>query len=278
MRLTYFLVILLAAVVVGGGVYVLRPLPEPPVLSSEPSPALIDDTVAWPPHLEGLPFQPRREVVRVTLQTTKGNIVVLLDGTRAPLTVGNFLYLAEQNFYDGTAFHRVIPDFMVQGGDPLSRDQSQREKHGAGGPNYTFPDEINAESYGLQQRKLAEALPPQQAQQLKPEAREMTVQQFYEAQGYRYTTAVQSLPLRRGVLAMANAGPNANGSQFFIITAPEVPHLLGKHTPFGIVESGMEVVDIIARLERDERDNPLEPVVVEDVVIDGPASGLETLK
>ncbi len=285
MRLTNVLIAVLAVVVAAGGVYLFRPEPEvgqrvEAELGPEATP--VDDTVPWPlDAARGKPpgVEPIQEVVRVTLKTNRGDIVLALDGTRAPLTVGNFVALAERDFYDGTAFHRVVPDFMIQGGDPLSRDQAQREKHGTGGPGYTFKDEINAASYGLDKKKLAEALPPAQAQQLKPEARELTVQQFYEAQGYRYTTAVQSLPLRRTVVAMANAGPNTNGSQFFIITADEVPHLLGKHTPFGVVESGLETVEAISRVERDDKDNPLEPVVIEDVIVTrgGLMPGLEVV-
>jgi cyclophilin family peptidyl-prolyl cis-trans isomerase len=243
----------------------------------------VDNTVPWPPVTDAqgqqLPFTPLREVVRVTLKTSSGDIGLVLDGARAPLTVGNFVHLAENNFYDGTTFHRVIPDFMIQGGDPLSKDQVERERHGTGGPGYQFADEINAASYRLDQTKLSEIVAPGQAQQLPPEAQQMTVQQFYEAQGYRYTTQVESLPLRRGVLAMANAGPSTNGSQFFIITAADgVPHLNGKHTAFGVVESGMEVVDAISAVERDERDNPVTPVTITDVIVSrgGLPGGLTT--
>lgn len=285
MRLTFVLIVVLALVVAAGGVYLFRPEPMTKRQSEivTPAPTLVDNTVPWPPEAaRGKPpgVEPLTEVVRVILQTNRGDIVLVLDGTRAPLTVGNFVALAERDFYDGTTFHRVVPDFMVQGGDPLSKDQSQREKHGTGGPGYNFKDEINAASYGLDKKKLAEALPPQQAQQLKPEARELTVQQYYEAQGYRYLTGVDSLPLRRSVVAMANAGSNTNGSQFFIITADEVPHLQGKHTPFGVVESGMEVVDTISRVEADERDNPIEPVVIEDVIVTrgGLMPGLEVVE
>lgn len=273
MSTSFILIIILALVVAGGGVYLFRPEPVIERAAPEDVPAgtPVDNTVPWPPVTDTagkpLPFEPLREVVRATLKTSRGDIVLALDGTRAPLTVGNFVFLAEQNIFDGTTFHRVIPDFMIQGGDPLSKDAAQREKHGTGGPSYKFADEINAASYGLDKQKLSEALPPEQAARLTPEGRELTVQQFYEAQGFRYTTAVESLPLQRGVVAMANAGPNTNGSQFFIITAQAVPHLAGKHTAFGVVESGMDVVDAVSNVERDENDNPREPVVISDVVI-----------
>jgi len=281
MKLTYLLIGILTLVVAGGGVYIFRPAPDYEA-DVYPSPEVspVDDTVAWPPEPENeVDVLPIAQIVRVTLKTTLGDIKVVLDGTRAPLTVGSFVKLAQEDFYDGTSWHRVIPDFMIQGGDPLSRDQESRESHGTGGPGYKFMDEINAQSYGLHEMKLIDAVDPRQAAQLIEEAKDLSVMQFYEAQGYRYTTQVESLPLRRGVIAMANSGPNTNGSQFFIVTAPEVPHLQGKHTPFGIVEGGMEVVDQISQVEADERDNPVEPVVIEDVLVDrGPASALDTLE
>lgn len=272
MKLTYILLVMLALVVVGGAVYTLRPAPEMElkeeavVNNGEEEPA-VDDTEPWPPRPSGINFDPVRERARVTLKTNKGDIGLVLDGTRAPLTVGNFVFLAKQDFYDDTTFHRVIPDFMVQGGDPISKDQSKREQHGQGGPNYKFPDEINAVSYGLDKRMLGDVVVPEQLEQLTEEAKKLTVQQYYELLGYRYTTKVESLPMKRGVVAMANSGPNTNSSQFFIITAEAVPHLEGKHTPFGVVESGMDVVDKISQVETDENDNPLEPVVLKDVVV-----------
>lgn len=207
------LLVILMVVIVGGGALWLRsisqvsPLPTLlPLANPSPSPVM--------PNIE-----PREEAVIVTLKTSKGDIVVELDGAAAPLTVGNFVKLARDNFYDGVTFHRVIPGFMIQGGDPLSKDQTQRSAHGTGGPGYTFPDEIN-------ERKLV-----------------------------------------RGSVAMANAGPNTNGSQFFIVTASATPHLDGKHTNFGTVTSGMEVVDAIEAVQRDQNDNPLVPVVINDISI-----------
>lgn len=270
MKLTYILVVVLALVVAGGVVYTLRPAPdmelkgEVPINTGEVE-SMIDDTKPWPPRPSGIEFDPIREQLRVTLKTSRGNIGLVLDGTRAPLTVGNFVFLAEQGFYDGTLFHRVIPDFMIQGGDPLSKDQDDREQHGRGGPDYNFPDEINANSYGLDKRMLVDAVAPEQAERLTEEAKKLTVKQLYEAEGYRYTTQVESLPLQRSVVAMANSGPNTNGSQFFIITAERLQHLEGKHTPFGVVETGMDVVDKISQVETDGQDNPVEPVILESV-------------
>src|SRR5215204_145613 len=144
---------------------------------------------------------------QATFQTSSGPIVVELHDEDAPKTVENFRKLAGDGFYDDLVFHRVIPDFMIQGGCP--------EGTGRGGPGYTFEDEIN-------ENKIV-----------------------------------------RGALAMANAGPNTNGSQFFIVTTDAAPWLDGKHTVFGRVTSGMDVVDKIEGLDTDHRDRPKEPAVIE---------------
>jgi cyclophilin family peptidyl-prolyl cis-trans isomerase len=150
-------------------------------------------------------------VTAAALHTSEGTVEIELFAEDAPRTVGNFTKLAQDGFYDGLAFHRVIPDFMIQGGCPRG--------DGAGGPGYTFEDEINDHK------------------------------------------------VERGALAMANAGPNTNGSQFFIVTADACPWLDGKHTVFGQVVSGLDVVDRISHVDRDSRDKPLEPVVIESVEI-----------
>jgi cyclophilin family peptidyl-prolyl cis-trans isomerase len=148
-------------------------------------------------------------VTSATLHTSEGAVELELYPDEAPKTVANFEKLALQGFYDGVIFHRVIPDFMIQGGDPTGT--------GTGGPGYQFEDEFN------QHR------------------------------------------LERGALAMANAGPNTNGSQFFIVTAEATPWLDGKHTVFGRVTSGMDVVDRISQVERDANDRPRTPVTIERV-------------
>jgi len=148
-------------------------------------------------------------VSAATLHTNHGAIELELFDGEAPKTVENFRTLAGDGFYDGVVFHRVIPDFMIQGGDPTGT--------GMGGPGYTFEDEFN--DHG----------------------------------------AV------RGALAMANAGPNTNGSQFFIVTAEATPWLDGKHTVFGQVTNGMDVVDTISQLDTDANDKPREPVLIERV-------------
>ena len=144
-----------------------------------------------------------------TLHTNKGAIEFELLDEDAPKTVANFLKLARDGFYDGVIFHRVIPDFMIQGGDPTGT--------GMGGPGYTFEDEFN-------DNKVV-----------------------------------------RGALAMANAGPNTNGSQFFIVTAEATPWLDGKHTVFGRVTNGMDVVDAIESVDTDANDRPRDDVTIERV-------------
>jgi peptidyl-prolyl cis-trans isomerase B (cyclophilin B) len=148
-------------------------------------------------------------VAAATLHTNHGRIELELFPEDAPKTVENFERLSREGFYDGVIFHRVIPDFMIQGGDP--------EGTGNGGPGYTFEDEPNDH------------------------------------------------PVVRGSLAMANAGPNTNGSQFFIVTADECPWLDGKHTVFGRVTEGMDVVDAISNVSRDRHDRPREDVTIERV-------------
>jgi cyclophilin family peptidyl-prolyl cis-trans isomerase len=149
---------------------------------------------------------------RAVLHTTEGDVELELFPEAAPKTVGNFTKLAGDGFYDGIRFHRVIPDFMIQGGCPRG--------DGTGGPGYEFEDEINDHL------------------------------------------------VVRGALAMANAGPNTNGSQFFIVTAAEASWLDGKHTVFGQVVAGQDIVDRISLVERDGRDQPLEPVVIESIDLD----------
>ena len=148
------------------------------------------------------------------IETTQGTIELELFDADAPKTVENFVRLASEGYYDGLIFHRVIPEFMVQGGCPQGT--------GTGGPGYTFEDEIN-------DHKIV-----------------------------------------RGTLAMANAGPNTNGSQFFIVTAEACPWLDGRHTAFGQVSSGMDVIDRIEGVDTDGRDRPLEDVRMQRVTVSSP--------
>ena len=147
------------------------------------------------------------------MNTSLGTIELEFFDDDAPKTVANFRKLAGDHFYDGIIFHRVISDFMIQGGCPQGT--------GTGGPGYTFADEIN-------QHKVV-----------------------------------------RGVLAMANAGPNTNGSQFFIVTIKAAPWLDGKHTVFGRVTGGMETVDAIESVPTGAGDRPVEPPVIESVELEG---------
>ena len=146
---------------------------------------------------------------QVTMHTNHGPIEIELFDDDAPKTVENFRKLAGDGYYDGVIFHRIIRDFMIQGGDPTGT--------GTGGPGYTFEDEIN-------DHKIV-----------------------------------------RGALAMANAGPNTNGSQFFIVTTAEAPWLDGKHTVFGRVDEVMDTVDTIEGQQTDGRDRPVEACTIERV-------------
>src|SRR5437899_12148845 len=152
-------------------------------------------------------------MTNATMLTNHGSIELELFDDDAPMTVENFKKLAQDGFYDGVIFHRVIEDFMIQGGDPTGT--------GSGGPGYQFEDEFNDH------------------------------------------------PVARGFLAMANAGPNTNGSQFFIVTADACPWLDGKHTVFGRVASGVDVVQEISKIDTDARDKPLEEIRIEAVQVSG---------
>lgn len=188
----------------------------------------------------------------VMLRTSKGEILIELDADAAPRTVTNFIALAKKGVYNNLTFHRVIPNFMIQGGDPSGDGTGGESIYGE-----TFEDEINATSYGLDKKTLKEQA---QGQQLPPQMENMTVKEFYESQGYHYTTALQSLPMVRGSLAMANRGPDTNGSQFFIIHGKDAPWLDGRHTVFGNVTAGMDVVDAIVNVPKDSQDKPKEAV------------------
>ena len=148
-------------------------------------------------------------MTQATLHTSEGSIEIELFPEDAPKTVENFTKLATDGFYDGLIFHRVIPDFMIQGGCP--------QGIGTGGPGYQFEDEFN-------DHKVV-----------------------------------------KGALAMANSGPNTNGSQFFVVTAEATPWLDGKHTVFGQVTTGQDVVDRIQHVDRDGRDRPKTPVTLDRI-------------
>ncbi|MEA1945948.1 MAG: peptidylprolyl isomerase [Thermodesulfobacteriota bacterium] len=236
------------------------------------------------------------------IQTTVGNIEVELFQNDAPETVANFIGLAEgtkesldaktrekvkRPFYDDVIFHRVIKDFMLQAGCPLG--------NGTGGPGYKFADEINASALGLDKIKAIDPkkgphsflmiqnqeeyqrniLMPlfqkmnissqkemdEKKEEVKSRLNSLTLKEVYENIGYVYSDKGSPHPLVRGSLAMANAGPNTNGSQFFINLA-DTDWLTGKHTVFGRVVKGMEVVDKIGMVKVDSRSKPLEKVKI----------------
>jgi cyclophilin family peptidyl-prolyl cis-trans isomerase len=154
----------------------------------------------------------RDAAYRATLHTSHGDVTIDLDAARSPVAVNSFLFLAGEGFYDGVIFHRVVPGFVVQGGDPTGT--------GRGGPGYRFPDELEGEG--------------------------------------RYT---------RGTVAMANAGPDTNGSQFFIcLEDVGLPHA---YTIFGTVTAGMEAIDAIAAIPTDAQDRPREEAVMHRITTDG---------
>ncbi len=157
---------------------------------------------------------------KATIKTSMGDIKVKLYGADSPKTVENFAKLANAGFYNGVKFHRVIKDFMIQAGDPNSKDDAKMDLWGTGGPGYAFADEFN------------------------------------------------NHPLVKGSLAMANSGPNTNGSQFFIVTADATPWLNGKHTNFGEVVDGMDVVMKIGTTPTGKADRPLNPVIIQSITVE----------
>jgi len=188
----------------------------------------------------------------VVMKTSKGDITIELDADAAPKTVTNFIALAKGGYYDDLTFHRVIPDFMVQAGDPNG--------DGTGGASVfgeTFEDEINADTYNLDEITFGERA---KGQQLPPDVANMTLKEYFEKMGYVYNENLTSLPMTRGAIAMANRGPNSNGSQFFIIQAEATPWLEGQHTVFGKVTDGMEIIDDIVKVERGPGDRPVDPI------------------
>lgn len=157
--------------------------------------------------------------MHATFKTSGGEFTIELFDKEVPETVANFIKLAKTGFYDNVKFHRIIEGFMIQGGDPLSKDDSMKPRWGTGGPGYTFEDEITPENKNL-----------------------------------------------TGTISMANAGPDTNGSQFFI-NCNDNNFLDTKHTVFGRVSDGMEVVKDIEVTPVDGRDCPIEPVVIESITL-----------
>lgn len=185
---------------------VAQPTPEEERL------VIVPETASAPSSAADLTSTDKGEIVKVKIETTEGTILADLYAEKAPKTVQNFLKLAKDGFYDGIIFHRVIPGFMIQTGDPTGT--------GMGGPGYKFEDEFDKDI----------------------------------------------LHDKPGVLSMANSGPNTNGSQFFITEVP-TPHLDFRHSVFGQVTEGMDVVKKIANARRDGRDKPLQTISMKSVTV-----------
>ncbi|MEK7630624.1 MAG: peptidylprolyl isomerase [Patescibacteria group bacterium] len=203
---------LLALFVVFGGVVWLGT--SKPATNDAGTASLTDQAAPPPPEVSVGPevIQFQGKTVKATIKTQKGDIELELYPEVAPKTVSNFVTLSKKGFYNGLIFHRVIAGFMAQGGDPSG--------NGTGGPGYEFEDEINPKILGV--------------------PAEMIV--GLEGAGYKYNYDLKSMKNDVGAISMANRGPNTNGSQFFIITESAQPHLDGRHTVFGRVTKGMEVV------------------------------------
>jgi peptidyl-prolyl cis-trans isomerase B (cyclophilin B) len=195
-----------------------------PLVSASP-PSLFPSSSETP---SATPSETPATTPKIVIETARGNIELELFPTAAPKTVANFLDLISKGFYNGLTFHRVVPGFVIQGGDPKG--------DGTGGPGYTFADEINPWSLGLSDAAIT----------------------TLQTQDYQYRRDLTSHKMVVGSLAMANAGPNTNGSQFFIVTDQNQPSLDGKHTVFGQVIGGMDVVrkiqqgDIIKKIAIEE--------------------------
>lgn len=228
-KVTY-VVILVLIVALGGFAYFLRS-----AFTDIGTTSGATSTTAFTPiNLNGTPKQPSdtstnpmststaqnpEKITSATITTNQGMIEITFEST-APVTVENFAKLAQSGFYDGTRFHRVIKDFMIQGGDPLSKDLANKDRWGTGGPGYKFDDELSgSEQYTL------------------------------------------------GTLAMANAGPNTNGSQFFIVTANPGYPLPPNYTVFGRVTKGLETALQIQNVQTDGADRPLQDVIIQKIEV-----------
>jgi cyclophilin family peptidyl-prolyl cis-trans isomerase len=189
------------------------------------------------------PFIRKDEIVmgdQAIIHTSMGDVEVELYNNDAPQTVDNFSKLSQRGYYDKLTWHRVIKGFMIQGGDP-SGDGTGGESAFGG----YFADEINPESLGLSESQVLDL----------------------EKTGYNYDRKLSSHKMEVGSLAMANSGPDTNGSQFFIVTEKAQPHLDGKHTVFGKVTKGLDIVKAISEVPADDQDKPLNPVLINSIEI-----------
>lgn len=211
-------IIMLVAIGIGGAWWLLKPS-----VPATPNPASPQQTINQPNNQPMSDTSSQAQKKQATLTTNRGVITFEFYASDAPKTVENFISLAEKGFYNGIKFHRVIKGFMIQAGDPLTKDDSNIARWGTGGPGYQFADELNP------------------------------------------ATASYQAGYKRGVVAMANAGPNTNGSQFFIML--EDTPLPKSYTIFGKVVSGQDVVDSIGSTPTDQSDRPKTAVVIEKVDI-----------
>jgi len=224
----------------------------------------------------------------VTMNTRLGSIRIRLHWDAAPRTCLNFIKLAKKGFYKGIIFHRVIKNFMIQGGDPTGT--------GTGGPGYKFADEINADALGLANMSISKALLQRRTStrdlymaairklKIKTKSAYMartkeikrfvktikntwTLKRLFQYMGYTYTSGLKSRKAERGSLAMANSGPDTNGSQFFI-NVVHTPWLNGKHTVFGTVIGGMPVVDSISKVPTGAGSKPRTPVTIKQISLE----------
>lgn len=213
------ILIIITVIIIAGGYFLIKfnSSPVQNTMNNE------SNSPAGEPSPTPTPTPPLADMVKATIVTARGSIEFELYPKVAPKTVGNFVKLAQDKFYDGIKFHRVVPDFVIQAGDPLSRTDDPRV--GSGGPGYSFADEINPKALGL---------PDTYIKQL-------------ESRGYIFDFNLPSIPIKVGTMAMANAGPNTNGSQFYIVTTTDQPSLNGMYTAFGNVIKGMDVVRAITQ-------------------------------
>jgi len=223
---TFFFTFPAALLILAGGYWFFSPgeaAPAPSavaVVHTEPqTPGQTNPVQAISTNQPSQSVQTNKNIMSATLHTSLGDITVEFFGKDAPNTVANFTKLAGDGFYNGTKFHRVIKGFMVQGGDPLSKDDSQAARWGTGGPGYQFADEIYASNHNA-----------------------------------------------AGTIAMANSGPNTNGSQFFI-NAADNSFLDTKHTVFGRVTQWLDVLQAIENTPTGAGDRPVEPMVITSVTL-----------
>ncbi len=207
MKKIYISLIILIILILGGYFFFVQDKEEKPVEEKEGK--IVDNDVVTPSN---------NNMIAI-IQTNFGEIKIEFFSFDAPKTVENFVKLAGDGFYDGIKFHRVIKGFMIQGGDPLTKDNSLKDKWGTGGPGYTFADEIHSNNHNIV-----------------------------------------------GTISMANAGPDTNGSQFFINTNDN-NFLDTKHTVFAKVITGMDVVENIENVATEGLDRPVEDVIIEGIKI-----------